>query len=46
VFEISALTREWLTPLVRAVYDHVAAQKNPLIPEPDPRFDEAETGHG
>jgi GTP-binding protein len=42
VFQISALTREGLDPLVRAVYDHVAAQKNPVLPPPDPRFDDAE----
>ena len=41
VFEISALTREGLEPLLKAVYQHVAASKNAL-PEPvDPRFDRA-----
>jgi GTP-binding protein len=39
VFEISALTREGLEPLLKAVYKHVAASKNtPLVPV-DPRFD-------
>lgn len=39
VFEISALTREGLEPLLHAVYEHVAAEKNPPMPDPDPRFD-------
>ena len=39
VFEISALTREGLEPLIHAVYEHVAAEKNPPMPDPDPRFD-------
>lgn len=39
VFEISALTREGLEPLIHAVYDHVAAEKNAPMPDPDPRFD-------
>jgi len=38
VFQISALAREGLEPLVRAVYDHVAAQKASPAPEVDPRF--------
>jgi GTP-binding protein len=38
VFEISALTREGLEPLIRAIWDHVATfQKHE--PLPDPRFD-------
>jgi len=43
VFSISALTREGLAPLVRAVYEHVAAHQRAL-PEPDLRFDT--TDHG
>ena len=39
VFEISALTREGCEPLIRAVYRHVAALKNVVPEEPDPRFD-------
>jgi len=44
VFEISALTREGLTPLVRAVYEHVS-QHQRALPEFDPRFD-LESDHG
>ena len=42
VFQISALTREGCEPLVRAIYDHVAALANPAPVEPDPRFDATE----
>jgi GTP-binding protein len=45
VFEISALTREGLEPLIHAVYKHVAALNNPPLPDPDPRFDEPVAGH-
>ncbi|MFN3295152.1 Obg family GTPase CgtA [Caldimonas sp.] len=38
VFEISALTREGCEPLVRAIYDHVAAVREPDVEEPDVRF--------
>jgi GTP-binding protein len=38
VFEISALTREGCEPLMRAVYEHVAATRQRLEPLPDPRF--------
>jgi GTP-binding protein len=38
-FQISALTREGCEPLIRAIYDHVAAHANPPPVEPDPRFD-------
>jgi GTPase len=38
VFEVSALTREGCEPLIRAVYRHVAAMRNPPIESPDPRF--------
>jgi GTP-binding protein len=41
VFQISALTREGCDVLVRAVYQHVAAVRNVLPAEPDPRFDVA-----
>lgn len=45
VFDISALARQGLDPLVHAIYDHVAAQKVPDEPEADPRFDlPAESG--
>jgi len=40
VFQISALAREGLQPLVRAVYEHVA-QFQKKAPEPDPRFEPA-----
>jgi GTP-binding protein len=44
VFEISALTREGLQPLLKAVYKHVAASKNtPPVPV-DPRFDRPAQG--
>ena len=40
VYQISALAREGLQPLMRAAYEHVAQfQRRP--PEPDPRFAEA-----
>jgi GTP-binding protein len=42
LFEISALTREGCEPLVRAVYDHIAASRRPAELAPDPRFDDAE----
>jgi GTP-binding protein len=45
VFQISALTREGLQPLLTAIYQHVAAHKNPVEPPPDPRFD-ASPDHG
>jgi len=38
VFEISALTREGCEPLIRAVYQHVSAMRNPVAELPDPRF--------
>jgi GTP-binding protein len=40
VFEISALTRQGLEPLLKAVYQHVAASKNALPVPVDPRFDD------
>jgi GTP-binding protein len=39
VFEVSALTREGLEPLLKAVYHHVAASKNAQPAPVDPRFD-------
>lgn len=39
VFEISALAREGLQPLIHAIWEHVVAEANPPMPEPDPRFD-------
>jgi GTPase len=39
VFEISALTREGLEPLLKAVYQHIAASKNAQPAPVDPRFD-------
>jgi GTP-binding protein len=44
VFEVSALARTGLEPLLHAVYDHVAAAQRPPA-APDPRFDPA-TGPG
>jgi GTP-binding protein len=40
VFEISALAREGLQPLLHAIWDHVAAEQREPEPEYDPRFDE------
>ncbi|GAP34856.1 GTPase ObgE [Piscinibacter sakaiensis] len=42
VFQLSALTREGCDTLVRAVYTHIAAQRQPVEPDPDPRFDAPE----
>jgi len=39
IFAISALTREGCDTLVRAVYEHVAAEARPPAEERDPRFD-------
>ncbi len=41
VFEISALTRDGLDPLVQAIYAHVAQVKNAAPADADPRFDTA-----
>jgi len=41
VFQISALAREGLDPMVQAIYEHVAAHKVQMPPEVDPRFDAA-----
>ena len=38
VFEISALARQGLDPLIHAIYEHVATHHAPPEPEPDPRF--------
>jgi len=39
VFSISALTREGCEPLIRAIYEHVAASVKPVVGEVDPRFE-------
>ena len=39
VFEISALAREGLQPLIHAIWDHVSAENRPPAAAPDPRFD-------
>jgi GTPase len=39
VFQISALTHEGCTALMRAVYSHVAALRAPEAAEHDPRFE-------
>jgi GTPase len=44
VFEISALAREGLQPLLHAIWEHVAAEQRKPPPEPDPRFD-VDAGH-
>jgi len=44
VFEISALTREGLQPLLKAIYKHVAASKHATPAPIDPRFDGAPEG--
>jgi GTP-binding protein len=44
VFQISALTHEGCEPLTRAIYKHVAALKNVVPDDPDPRFDVAPAG--
>jgi GTP-binding protein len=41
VFEVSALTRQGLEPLLKAAYQHVAASKNSMPAPVDPRFDDA-----
>jgi GTP-binding protein len=38
VFEISALARQGLAPLLHAIYEHVAATRAPLVELPDERF--------
>jgi GTP-binding protein len=44
VFQISALARQGLEPLVHAVYDHVAATRERAPELPDERFVEADGG--
>jgi len=41
VFEISALAREGLQPMLHAIYEHVHAQVEQPAPPVDPRFEEA-----
>jgi GTP-binding protein len=43
VFQISALSREGLEPLVRAIWEHVASYQK-VEQEPDPRFDAPAAG--
>ena len=45
VFQISALAREGLAPLLHAIYAHVAAAQR-QAPEPDPRFDAGQDDAG
>jgi GTP-binding protein len=45
VFQISALARTGLDPLVHAVYDHVAAAQRQAV-ESDPRFPSGDELHG
>jgi GTP-binding protein len=44
VFQISALAREGLVPLVHAVFDHVAATRPAQPVPPDERFESADDG--
>jgi len=44
VFQISALTHEGCSNLIRAVFEHVAQLKNPATPTFDPRFEAAPQG--
>jgi len=44
VFEVSALARQGLQPLLKAVYKHVAASKNAVPAPVDPRFDDLAEG--
>jgi GTP-binding protein len=44
VFQISALTREGCESLMRAIYQHVAALRNVVPDDPDPRFDVTASG--
>ena len=46
VFQISALTHGGLEPLLKAVFQHVAASKNAMPPPVDPRFDAQTEGKG
>ncbi len=46
VFAVSALTREGCEPLVRSIYEHVAALAVPAPIEPDPRFDPTQRDDG
>jgi len=46
VFEVSALAREGLQPLLHAIYEHVHAQVEQPAPPVDPRFGEAAQAAG
>jgi len=39
IFQISALTREGCDALTRAVYQHVAGERNVVQEDVDPRFE-------
>jgi len=39
IFPVSALTREGCDALIRAVYQHVAGERNVIPPDLDPRFE-------
>jgi GTP-binding protein len=45
VFQVSALAREGLEPLTRAIYDHVAATRPAQVVERDARFDDEGAEH-
>ena len=44
VFEISALARQGLDPLLHATYEHVATTRAPAAPRPDERFEDEDHG--
>ena len=44
VFEISALARQGLDPLLHATYEHVATTRAPAAPRPDERFEDEANG--
>ena len=46
IFAVSALTREGCDALVRAVYEHVAAEAEQPAAAPDPRFDPVDADAG
>jgi GTP-binding protein len=45
VFQVSALAREGLEPLTRAIYDHVAVTRPAQVVERDARFDDEGAEH-
>ena len=44
VFEVSALNRMGCDVLIRSVYEHISKLKQPVLPDPDPRFDLHDSG--